>query len=75
MTQGMYQMTEAELRRINLEEWMRGCKKIILQHGKRPYFLTVTRRGNLILTSADAESNPTPISDVTGGGIHTFPST
>lgn len=41
---------------VNLEELMRGCKKVILQHGKRPYFLTITRRGNLILTSADDDS-------------------
>ena len=29
-------MTDAELRRIHLEEWMRGCKKVILQHGNVP---------------------------------------
>lgn len=39
--------------RINLEELMQGCKKVVLQHGKRPYFLTITRKGNLILTKAD----------------------
>lgn len=55
-------MTDVEPKRINLEELMRGCKKIILQHGKRPYYLTITRRGNLILTSADddASKQPTP---------------
>ena len=46
-----------ELRQINLEEWMRGCKKVILQHGTRPYLLTITRRGKLILTAADLAAN------------------
>lgn len=46
-------MTDIEPRRVNLEDLMRGCKKIILQHGKRPYCLSITRRGNLILTSAE----------------------
>ena len=51
-----YKVTES-LHCVNLDELMRGCKKIILQHGKRLYFLTITRKGNLILTSA--ESLPT----------------
>lgn len=42
-----------DLRRINVEEWMQGCKKVILQHGSRPYVLTITRRGKLILTAAE----------------------
>lgn len=44
-----------DLRRINVEEWMQGCKKVILQHGARPYVLTVTRRGKLILTAAETQ--------------------
>ncbi|TXH69210.1 MAG: hemin uptake protein HemP [Thiothrix sp.] len=44
-----------DLRRINVEEWMQGCKKVILQHGSRPYVLTITRRGKLILTAADTQ--------------------
>lgn len=44
-----------DLRRINVEEWMQGCRKIILQHGARPYVLTITRRGKLILTAAETE--------------------
>lgn len=56
-------MTDVEPHRINLEEWMRGCKKIILQHGKRPYYLTITRRGNLILTSADDDADKQPSLD------------
>ncbi|OQX03308.1 MAG: hypothetical protein BWK73_39930 [Thiothrix lacustris] len=50
---------------INLEELMRGCKKIILQHGKRPYCLTITRRGNLILTSADDDADKQPVATST----------
>ncbi len=42
----------SELHCVDLEELMQGCKKIILRHGQRPYFLTITRKGNLILTSA-----------------------
>lgn len=53
-------MTDVEPKRINLEELMRGCKKIILQHGQRPYCLTITRRGNLILTSADDDADKQP---------------
>lgn len=53
-------MSDVEPPRINLEELMRGCKKIILQHGKRPYCLTITRRGNLILTSAEDASSQQP---------------
>jgi hemin uptake protein HemP len=59
MMMGALRMKDVEPQRINLEEWMRGCKKIVLQHGQRPYFLTITRRGNLILTSADAEPDAT----------------
>lgn len=56
-------MSDAEPKRINLEDLMRGCKKIILQHGKRPYYLTITRRGNLILTAAedDKDKQGTPV--------------
>jgi hemin uptake protein HemP len=43
---------------INLEEWMQGFKKIVLKHDSRPYYLTITRKGNLILTAA-TETNST----------------
>ncbi|SEA90029.1 Hemin uptake protein hemP [Thiothrix caldifontis] len=56
-------MTDVEPHRVNLEELMRGCKKIILQHGKRPYCLTITRRGNLILTSADDDADKQPVTN------------
>ena len=48
----------AELPCINLDNWMQGFKKIILKHGTRPYFLTITRKGNLILTAAADVPNP-----------------
>lgn len=50
-------------RRIDLEDLMQGCKKIILQHGQRPYFLTITRKGNLILTRAEEAENPNAAND------------
>lgn len=53
-------MSCLDLRRINLEEWMQGCKKIIIQHGSRPYVLTITRRGKLILTAADTSLDNLP---------------
>jgi hemin uptake protein HemP len=56
MMSGALRMTDTKPPLVNLEELMRGCKKVILQHGKRPYFLTITRRGNLILTSADDDA-------------------
>lgn len=56
-------MTDVEPQHINLEEWMRGCKKVILQHGQRPYFLTITRKGNLILTSADDAPDKQPVAE------------
>lgn len=46
-----------DLRRINVEEWMQGCKKVIIQHGSRPYVLTITRRGKLILTAAEIQTD------------------
>lgn len=48
----------AELPCINLEDWMQGFKKIVLKHGSRPYLLTITRKGNLILTAAADVPNP-----------------
>ena len=48
-------MQGLDLRRIHLEEWMQGCKKVIIQHGARPYVLTITRRGKLILTAAPSQ--------------------
>lgn len=45
-------MNDTAMRQIKLDEWMKGEKKVLLQHGERPYLLSITRKGNLILTSA-----------------------
>lgn len=52
-------MNHTSLRKINLRELMSGGKKVILEHGERPYLLSITRKGKLILTAAD-ESDPDP---------------
>jgi hemin uptake protein HemP len=57
MMTGTLRMTETKPPNINLEDLMRGSKKVILHHGKRPYCLTITRKGNLILTSAEENTN------------------
>ena len=41
--------------RINLSDLMRDKKKLILEHGDKPYLLSITRKGRLILTAADEE--------------------
>lgn len=51
--------------KINLKELMRGSRKLILEHGDKPYLLSITRKGKLILTAADedkAVTNKTPAS-------------
>ena len=42
--------------RINLSDLMGDKKKLILNHGDKPYLLSITRRGKLILTAADDET-------------------
>lgn len=32
---------------------MAGQKQVILKHGNKPYLLSITRRGKLILTAAE----------------------
>ncbi|WP_022952835.1 hemin uptake protein HemP [Leucothrix mucor] len=46
-------MTESTLRSVDLAEIMADSKKIILKHGEKPYLLSITRRGKLILTAAE----------------------
>lgn len=49
--------------RINLRDLMRDKKKLILEHGDKPYLLSITRKGKLILTAASEENdstNPAP---------------
>lgn len=49
-------MTESTLRRVDLAEIMADSKKIILKHGEKPYLLSITRRGKLILTAAETNN-------------------
>ena len=46
-------MTESTLRSVDLAEIMADSKKIILKHAEKPYLLSITRRGKLILTAAE----------------------
>lgn len=43
--------------KVKLQELMCGGKKLILEHGDKPYLLSITRKGKLILTAAD-ENQP-----------------
>lgn len=49
-------MTESTLRCVDLAEIMADSKKIILKHGEKPYLLSITRRGKLILTAAETNN-------------------
>ncbi len=40
----------SELKQIPLDEIMAGEDQVILLHNKKPYQLSITRRGKLILT-------------------------
>jgi hemin uptake protein HemP len=42
---------------IPLSTLMQGKKKIVLEHAGRPYLLSITRRGRLILTAAESQPN------------------
>lgn len=53
-------MSSKPLVKIKLQELMRGGKRLILEHGDKPYMLSITRKGKLILTAADEKpSSPT----------------
>jgi hemin uptake protein HemP len=41
--------------RIKLSDLMCDKKKLILEHGDKPYLLSITRKGRLILTAASEE--------------------
>lgn len=56
-------MSSKPLVKIKLKELMQGSRKLILEHGGKPYLLSITRKGKLILTAADekqvaAEASP-----------------
>ena len=40
---------------INVKELMKGGKQVNIQHEERLYRLSITRKGNLILTKAEEE--------------------
>ncbi|MCB1638806.1 MAG: hemin uptake protein HemP [Thiothrix sp.] len=42
---------------IDLNTLMRGQRRVLLRHGERPYQLSITRRGRLILTAADQDTD------------------
>ncbi|PID46563.1 MAG: hypothetical protein CSB47_03335 [Proteobacteria bacterium] len=46
-------MNTSELPSLNLKTIMAGQKQVILKHGNKPYLLSITRRGKLILTAAE----------------------
>lgn len=48
--------------RIKLRDLMRDKKKLILEHGDKPYLLSITRKGKLILTAADENEEPVKVS-------------
>lgn len=53
--------------KINLKELMRGGKKLILEHGDKPYLLSITRKGKLILTAADEKKAATTNTPASSG--------
>ncbi len=53
--------------RINLKELMQGGRKLILEHGDKPYLLSITRKGKLILTAADEKKAIVTDSSVRSG--------
>ncbi len=49
-------MNQSDLSTISLKQIMQGSKKVILQHDTKPYLLSITRKGKLILTAAQDPS-------------------
>ncbi|RVU83325.1 hemin uptake protein HemP [Leucothrix sargassi] len=60
-------MSNTNLPSIKLKELMADSKKIILKHGDKPYLLSITRRGKLILTASEEPSTSSNISALTSG--------
>lgn len=50
---GYPEMTKSQLPCIDLKTIMADGKRVILKHGDKPYMLSITKRGKLILTAAD----------------------
>ncbi|PWQ92552.1 hemin uptake protein HemP [Leucothrix pacifica] len=59
-TKSNTEMTESQLPFIDLKTIMANGKRVILKHGEKPYLLSITRRGKLILTAADDCKGSTP---------------
>jgi len=55
-------MSNTNLPSIKLKEIMADSKKIILKHGDKPYLLSITRRGKLILTASEEPTSNSNIS-------------
>ena len=60
-------MSNSSLPSIKLKEIMADSKKIILKHGDKPYLLSITRRGKLILTASEEPSENSNISAYVSG--------
>ncbi len=50
-------MSVSKLSHIEVSKIMQGNKKVVLLHANKHYLLSITRRGKLILTVAENESN------------------
>lgn len=60
-------MSNPSLPSIKLKEIMADSKKIILKHGDKPYLLSITRRGKLILTASEAPMDNSSTSGLVSG--------
>ncbi|PWQ94223.1 hypothetical protein DKT75_16955 [Leucothrix arctica] len=60
-------MSNPNLPSIKLKEIMADSKKIILRHGDKPYLLSITRRGKLILTASEEPSSQPITSTLVSG--------
>lgn len=60
-------MSNSSLPSIKLKEIMADSKTIILKHGDKPYLLSITRRGKLILTASEAPMDNSNTSGLVSG--------
>ena len=54
-------MDISNLATIEVKELMKGAKQVLLLHAKKYYLLSITRKGKLILTLAEAEPSQTKV--------------
>ncbi len=60
-------MKQTNLNRMKVSDIMQGNKKALLLHAEKKYLLSITRRGKLILTSAENSNdqlNSVPSGDI-----------